>query len=98
MIWPSFRRETDSGIDRPHERDEFVVDDLDDLLAGVDGAQDGLTDGALGDARDEGLDDLEVHVGVEQRLADLLEALLDVRLGDATTTAQLLERIAQTSL
>ena len=39
--------EADAGIDRPHEGDEFVVDDLDDLLAGVDGAQHGLADGAL---------------------------------------------------
>ena len=35
------------GIDRPHEGDQFVVDDLDDLLAGVEGAQHFLADGAL---------------------------------------------------
>ncbi len=38
-----------AGIDRPHEADEFVVDDLDDLLAGVEGAQHFLADGALRD-------------------------------------------------
>ena len=47
---------------------------------------------------DEGLHDVEIDVGVEQRLADLLEALLDVRFGDAAAAAQLLQRVAQTSL
>ena len=41
--------EGDVRIDRPHQLDQFVVDDLDDLLAGVEGAQHFLADGALRD-------------------------------------------------
>ena len=41
-------------IDRPHQLDQFVVDDLDDLFAGVERAEDFLADGLLGDAGDEG--------------------------------------------
>ena len=39
---------------------------LDDLLAGVEGAQHFLADGLLGDALDEVVGDGEVDVGVEQ--------------------------------
>src|SRR5262249_15058127 len=77
------------------EGDEFVVNDLDDLLAGVEGAEDFLADGAFGDALDESVGDGEVHVGIEQRAADLLHALADVGFGDAPAAAQLLQPFAQ---
>ena len=53
-------------IDRPHEVDQLVVDDLDDLLAGIEGAQDVLAERFLGDALDEVVGDGEIDVGVEQ--------------------------------
>ena len=62
-------------IDRPHERDEFVVDDLDDLLAGIEGAQHFLADGALRDFGDEVLGDGEIDVGFEKGFAHLLHGL-----------------------
>src|SRR5215470_19398326 len=78
--------------------DQLVIDYADDLFAGVEGAQDLLADGALGDALDEGVGDRVIDVGVEQGLADFLEALADVGLGDSAAAAQLLERFAQASL
>src|SRR5262249_42892603 len=90
--------EVEAVIDRPHKGDEFLVDDADDLLAGVEAPQDGLADGPLGDASDEGVDDVEVDVSVEQRTAALLQAVADVRLGESSPAAQLLEDLAQRAL
>ena len=46
--------------------DELVVDDLHDLLAGVQAPRTSAPTAFLADARDEVLDDLEVDVGLEQ--------------------------------
>ena len=71
---------------------------LDDLLAGVERAEDFLADGLLGDALDERVDDVEVDVGFEQGLADLAQAFADVGLGEPAAAAQLLERVAEALL
>jgi len=57
------------------ETDQFVVDDLDDLLAGGDALEDLLADALLLYALDEVACDLEVDVGGEERGAHLLERL-----------------------
>ena len=56
---------------RAHQGRQLVVDDLHDLLAGLQALQDLLAEGALANLGDELLDDLEVDVGLEQREADL---------------------------
>ena len=71
---------------------------LDDLLAGIEGAQHFLADRLLGDALDEVVGDVEVDVGFEQGLADLLQAFADVGFGEPAAAAQLLEGLAQTAL
>ncbi len=43
-------------------------------------------------------DDGEVDVGVEQGLANFLQAVADVGFGEPATPAELLERVAQTAL
>ena len=58
--------EADVVIDRPHQGDQFVVDDADDLLAGVEGAENLLAERLLGDALDKVVGDREIDVGVEQ--------------------------------
>ena len=63
--------------------DELVVDDLDDLLAGVDPAEHVGADRAFPNVGDEVLDDLEVDVRLEQGEADLAQRLVEVGLGDA---------------
>ncbi len=73
------------------DRDELLVHDLDDLLTGVEGFGDLNAHGALADAADEGLDDLEVDVGLEQGEADLAQALVDLLLGQALGAPEAVE-------
>ena len=53
--------------------DQLVVDDLDDLLAGLDPVEHVGADRLLADVGHEVLDDLEVDVGLEQGEADLAQ-------------------------
>ena len=46
------------GVPRPHEGDELFVDDLDDLLGGIEGGEHLLPHRLFGDVRDELLGDL----------------------------------------
>ena len=69
-------------VDRPHEVAQLVVDDLDDLLAGIDARDHGRADGLGLDPLDEVLDDRDRDVGLEQGLADLAQALVDVGVGE----------------
>ena len=48
---------------------------LDDLLAGIERAQHFLADRLFRDPLDEGIGDVEVDVGFEQRAAHLLQAV-----------------------
>ena len=50
---------------------ELGVDDLDDLLAGIERLAERDADGLLADAGDDVADDADVDVGLEQRGADL---------------------------
>ena len=68
------------------------MDDLDDLLSGVEAAEHVLADGALLHRRDEIAGDLEVDVGLEQRQADLAHRLRDRLLVEAPLTAEIAER------
>jgi hypothetical protein len=61
----------------PEQRQHLVAHDSDDLLRGRQALQDFLIDGAIADAIDEGLHDLEVHVGFEQGETDLPERSFD---------------------
>ncbi len=74
---------------------QLLVDDLHDLLAGVERLQDLGPDGALADPGRELLDDLEVDVGLEQRQPDLAHGGIDVGLGDAAATGQGAEGLAE---
>ena len=55
-------------IDRAHQVDQFLMDDADDLLAGIERREHLFADGLLGDAGHEVLDDRVADVGLEQRL------------------------------
>ena len=77
------------------DRGELGVDDLDDLLRGVEGL--GHL-GALGpflDARDERAHDGEGDVRLEQRQADLARRRIDVGVAEPPLSAQVLERTCQ---
>ena len=70
---------------------ELGVDDLDDLLAGIERLAEAGADGLLADAGDDVADDADVDVGLEQRRADLLQHLVDIGLGEAALAAQPLD-------
>ena len=71
-------RGTRSGNSGRQESDQFVIDNLDDLLTRRDRAKGLLTVGFLFDAGDELLDDLEVNVCIKQCAPDIFHRLADV--------------------
>ena len=71
--------------------DEFVVDDLYDLLGGRERGRDFFAEGAGADVLDELVDDGEVDVGLEEGEADLAEGVGDVLVGDGALAAEGLE-------
>ena len=87
----SRRDEVNPRIDRAHQLGQFVVDDLDHDLAGVEaldhlGAQRGFAHVFA-----ELLDDVVVDVGFEQGFAHVPHRVGNVGLGDPTATGQRFE-------
>ena len=78
------------------ERHHLVADDLDDLLRRRQAAQHLLAHRAVADAVDEGLDDLEIDVRLEQREPNLAQRGLDQVFGEAPLPAKRLENVLQT--
>ena len=78
------------GVGAEH-RDEFVVDDLDDHLAGRHRAQHLGADGLGFDLLGEILDDIERDVGFEQGATNLAHRLDDVAFGQRAASCQLVE-------
>ena len=68
-------------IARAEDGGQLLVDDLDDLLAGVEAFENLCTDCARPDPRDEVLDDAEVDVCLEQGQTDVAHGGIDVGLG-----------------
>ncbi len=62
--------------------DEFVVDDLYDLLGGSQAVHDFLAHGAGADAVDELFDYLEIHIGFEQGKTYFAQGHVDIALGE----------------
>ena len=77
------------------DRDELLVDDLDDLLGRVQRAADLLAAGPLLDRVDELLDHGQRDVGLEQRDPDLARGRVDVGLGEPSLAAQVLEGVGE---
>ena len=72
--------EVQSGVLAAEQTDEFVVDDLDDLLAGMNARDDFLAQRFLAHALDEILHHLEIYVRIQQRHPHVAEAVGDVAL------------------
>ncbi len=89
------RVEFERGIFGTEQVHEFIVDDFDDLLAGLDALNDLGADGFGFDALDEVAGDLEIHVGLQQRHADLAQGIGHVGLGDFSEPAQVPERVLE---
>ena len=77
------------------DRDQLVVDDLDDLLGGVQRAADLLAAGPLLDRGDELLDHGQRDVRLEQRDADLARGGVDVGVGEPALAAEVLEGVGE---
>ena len=80
---------------RAEQVHEFVVDDFDDLLAGLDALDDFRADGLGFDALDEIAGDLEIHVGLQQRHADFAQGIGDVGLGNFSEPAQVAKGVLE---
>ena len=78
------------------DRDELLVDDLDDLLGRVQRLGDLGALGALADRGDERPDRLQRDVGLQQRLADRAQRVVDVLVRQPSLAAQVFERRGQT--
>jgi hypothetical protein len=74
-----------------HQRRELLVDQLHDLLSGVQRLEHLGAERALLHRRGELLDHLEVDVRLEQREADLAHRLVDVVLGELSARADVAE-------
>src|SRR5699024_9095775 len=72
--------------------DKLVVDELDDLLGGVERLGDLFAQRSLTDPAGDLAPHRDGDVGVEQGTADLADRLVDVRLGEAAMAAQTLQR------
>ena len=77
------------------ERQHLVTHDADDLLGRRQAAKNLLVHRPIAHTIDEGLDDLEIDVRLEQRETNLAQRRLDVRLGEAPLTADRLEDVLE---
>ena len=89
------RRKREVAAGTAHQVRQLLVDDLHDLLAGVEALQHVGAQTALLHRRRELLDDLEVDVGLEQRKTDLPHRAVDVGLGQLAAAADVLESRAE---
>ena len=78
-----------------HERDELVVDDLDDRLRGRQRGEDVGADGFFLDRRHELFGNGKVHVGFEKRDANFARDVVDVGFRQRAATSQTLEDRAE---
>ena len=78
-----------------HHVTEFIPHHLDDLMTRRQALQHFLSDGFDANSFNEVLDDLEIHIGFEQRQADLLQGLADVLLRKHTLPTKLLEDLLE---
>jgi hypothetical protein len=73
------------------QRHEFFVDDLYDLLARSEAAEDFLPDCSFLDPADEVLDNFEVYISLEERQAHLAQGLFNVVFLENAPAPELLE-------
>ncbi len=90
-----FPCEFDAGIGGAQQFNQFVVDDFDDLLAGLNALDDLDAERLLLHPLDEIAGNLEIDVGVQQRHTHLAQGLRDIVLGDFSESAEVLERLLQ---
>jgi hypothetical protein len=75
--------EVDARVDRAHEGDKFVVDDLDHHFAGAERLDDFLANRFFDNGFGEILDDFEVHIGFKQGRADFAHGFANILFADS---------------
>ncbi len=80
-----------SGFVAAEHLDQFVIDDLDDLLAGGDRAQHILADRLFGDRIDEATHHRQRGIGLEQRDPHLAHRVANILFGQRATALELVE-------
>ncbi len=85
------RIEVERGIVATEEGGEFIVENLDDLLAGFDRFEHIQAQGFFLDAVDKITGNGKFHVGLEQGEPDFAQSIADVRFGNFPDAAQVAE-------
>ena len=80
---------------RAHQRDQLIVDEFDQHLAGRQALVELLADHLAADGVDEALDHRQRDIRLQQRHAHLAQGVGDVLLGEAPATAQALHDALQ---
>jgi hypothetical protein len=75
----------------PINLDQFVMNNLDDLLARMNAGKDFLAEGGVLHIGNEFLDNLYINIRFKQGRANLLQRIVHIRFGQATLTANGLE-------
>ncbi len=89
-------RELQAALLPTQDRDELLVDDLDDLLSGVQRLVDLVAERSLAHLRGELLDDGQRDVGVEECATDLADCSVDVRRRELALGAEVAEGLGET--
>lgn len=89
------RPQLEARLGAPHELDQLVVDDGDENLTRGQAGRHLLALRFDLDRIEEGLDDGQGDIGLEQRHAHLAQGLGDVVLADTTLAAQILDRLRE---
>ncbi len=79
--------EMERMIDRPHQADQLLVDDVNELLGGIERFENRFAHGLLANALHEVLDHRQADVGLQQRPLDRLQAVAHVRFGEPSASA-----------
>ena len=79
----------------PHQPDEFLLDDLDQRLAGCQAEPDFARQRALTHMCDEIPRHGQGHIGLQQGHAHITQAGLDIVIGQAALAAQILDQAAE---
>ena len=83
------------GVRGTEQIHQFIVDDLDNLLAGMNALNDLLAERLGFDAFNEIAGDLEIDIGLQQGEAHLAQRIADVGLGNFAEAAQVLEGVLE---
>ena len=80
--------EMERVVHRPHQTDQLLMDDVDELLGGIERLEDRFAHGLVVHPVHEVLHDRQADVGFEQGPLDQLQAVAHVRLGEPSAPAQ----------